>query len=115
VGERCVLDTGDEGDRRSDGLLDVAMERTSVVTRRTVDTAGATVFEPMEKNNKRKWRWRSNAAATPSVWRSRMERTMRPHAQELMQLHKSVKHVTNLEQAQAACEEAKWLGKRTWI
>ena len=32
-----------------------------------------------------------------------------------MQLHQTVGHLTNLVQGQAAREEARWLGKRTWM
>ena len=44
-----------------------------------------------------------------------MERTMRQQAQELTELHRTVGHLTNLVQAQAAREEAQWLGMRTWM
>jgi len=107
--ERSDLDTGEAGDRRSDAPVDVAMEMT------TAETAGATMFEPMERNENGKRRRRSEAPATPSNWRSRMERTMRQQAQELTQLHQTVGHLTNLVQAQAAREEAQWLGMRTWM
>jgi hypothetical protein len=42
-----------------------------------------------------------------------MESTMRQQVQELTQLHPTVGHQTNLVQAQAAREEAQWLGMRT--
>jgi len=38
---------------------------------------------------------------------------MRQQAQELTQQHRTVGHLTNLVQAQAAREEAKWLAMRT--
>jgi hypothetical protein len=107
--ERSDLDTGEAGDKRSDAPVEVAMEMT------TAETAGATMLEPMERNENGKRRRRSEAPATPSDWRSRMERTMRQQAQELTQLHRTVGHLTNLVQAQAACEEAQWLGMRTWM
>jgi len=107
--ERSDLDTGEAGDRRSDAPVDVAMEMT------TAETAGATIFELMERNENGKRRRRSEAPATPSDWRSRMERKMRQQAQELTQLHRTVGHLTNLVQAQAAREEAQWLGMRTWM
>jgi len=76
---------------------------------------GRNQFEPMEGNENGKQRRRSEAPATPSNWRSRMERTMQQQAQELTQLHRTVGHLTNLVQAQAAREEAQWLGMRTWM
>jgi hypothetical protein len=107
--ERSYLDTGEAGDRRSNVPVDVAMEMT------TEETAGATMFDPMERNENGKRRRRSEAPATPSDWRSRMERAMRQQAQELTQLHRTVGHLTNLVQAQAARDEAQWLGMRTWM
>jgi hypothetical protein len=73
------------------------------------------MFEPMERNENGKWRRRSEAPATPSDWRSHMERTMRQQGQGLTQLHRTVGHLTNLVQAQAAREEPQWLGMRTWM
>jgi hypothetical protein len=40
---------------------------------------------------------------------------MQHYAQELMQLHRTFGHLTNLVQAQAAREEAQWLGVMTWM
>jgi hypothetical protein len=71
------------------------------------------MFELMERNENGKRRRRREAPATSSDWRSRMERTMRQQAQELTQLHQTVGHLTHLVQAQAAHEEAQWLGMRT--
>jgi len=115
VSERSDLDTGEAGDRRSDVPKDVAMEMTTLATPTAVETAGATMFEPMERNENGKRRRRSEAPATPSDWRSRQERTMRQQAQELTQLHRTVGHLTNLVHAPAAREEAQWLGMRTWM
>jgi hypothetical protein len=91
--ERSDLDTGEARDRKSDAPVDVATEMT------TAETAGATMFEPIERNENGKRRRRSEAPATPSDWRSRMERTMQQQAQELTQLHRTVGHLTNLVQA----------------
>jgi len=44
----------------------------------------------MEKNENGRRRSRSEALAAPSDWRSRMERTIRQQAQELMQMHRRV-------------------------
>jgi len=81
--ERSDLDTGQAGDRRSDAPVDMAMEMTTAATPTAVETAGTTMFEPMERNENGKRRRRSEAPATPSDWRRRMERTMRQQAQEL--------------------------------
>jgi len=113
--ERSDLDMGEAGDRRSDAPVDVAMEMTTAATPTPAETGGATMFKPMERNENGKRRRRSQAPATPSDWRSRMERTMRQQAQELTQLHRTVRHLTNMVQAQAAREEAQWLGMRTWM
>jgi hypothetical protein len=110
--ERSDLDTGEAGGRRSDVPMDVAMEMTTAAPPTAAETAGAIMFEPMERNENGKQRRRSDAPATPSDWRSRMEGTMRQQAQELMQLHRTVGHLTNLVQVQAVREEAQWVGMR---
>jgi len=110
--ERSVLDTGEAGDRRRDSPLDVAMEMTTAAT---PTATGETITEPMEKSGNGKRRRRSEALAACSDWRSRMQRTMRQQAQELTQLHQTVRHLTNLVQAQEAPEEAQSLGMRTWM
>jgi hypothetical protein len=113
--ERSDLDAGEAGDGRSDAPMDMAMEMATAATSIAAETAGVTIFEPMERNENGKRRRRSEAPATPSDRRSRMERTMRQQAQELTQLHRAIGHLTNLVQAQAAREEAQWLGMRTWM
>jgi len=113
--ERSDLDTGEVGDRRSNAPVDVAMEMMTVATPTHAETTGATMFEPMERNENGMRRRRSEAPATPRDWRSRMEGTMRQRAEELTQLHQTVGHLTSLVQAEAACEEAQWLGMRPWM
>jgi len=110
--ERSDLDTREAGDRRRDVAMDMAME---ITTEATPTAAGKTLFEPMERKENRKRRRSSEAPAAPSDWRSRMERTMRQQAQELTQLHRTVGHLTNLVQAQAARKEAQWSGMSTWM
>jgi len=113
--ERSDLDTGDAGDRRNNAPMDMAMEMTTAAT---PTATGATIFEPMKRNEYRKRRRKSEAPATtlaPSDWRSRMERTLQQQAQELTQLPRTVGHLTNLLQVEAAHEEAQWLGMRTWL
>jgi len=115
VSESSGQDAGEAGDSRSDPPVDVVMVMTTAVTPTHTDTAGTTMFELMERNENGKQGRRSEAPATPSYRRSRMERTIRHQAQELMQLHRTVGHLTNLVQAQAAREEAHWLGMRKWM
>jgi len=111
--ERRGLDTGEARERRSDAPVDLAMKMTTAATATTAETAGVAVSGPMEKHENGKWRSKSEALATLSNWRSRMERTMRQQAQELTQLHRTVGHLPNLVQAQAAREEAQWLAMLT--
>ena len=112
------LDMGEVGDGRSDVPIDLAMERALAATPLAAETAGATIVEPMERNGNGKQRRMSEALATgvaPSDCRRRMERTMGRQAQELMPLHWTVRHLTNLLEAQAACEEAQLRGMKTWM
>ena len=95
--------------------MDVAMEIAMAATSIAAETAGATLFQPLERNENGTWRRRSEAPAAPSVWRSRMERTIRQRAQKLTQLHRTVGHLANLVEAQAAHKEAQRLAMMTWI
>jgi hypothetical protein len=81
--ERSGLDTGEAADGRSDAPMDMVMQMATAVTSIAAETTGATIVEPMERNKNGKRKRRSEALATPSDWRSRMERTMRQQAQEL--------------------------------
>jgi len=113
VSERSELDTGDG---RSDVPIDVAMEMATAVTPSAAETVGATIVEPMERKENEKQRRRSEAQVTalaPSEWRSRMARTVRQQAQELMQLPQTVGHLTRIFEAQAARNEAQWWGMLT--
>jgi len=56
--------------------MDVAMEMATAATPIAAETAGAAIFEPMERNENGKQRRRNEAPAAPSDWRSRMERTI---------------------------------------
>ena len=87
VSRRSDLDAGEAENGRSDAPMDVAMEMATAATSIAAETAGATLFEPMERNENGERRRRSEALAATSDWRSRMERTIRQQAQELMQLH----------------------------
>ena len=95
--------------------MDVAMEMATAATSIAAETAGATIFEPMERNENGKRRRRSEAPAAPSDWRSRMERTIRQQAQELTQLHRTVGQLANLVEARAAREQAQRLAIMTWM
>jgi len=68
VSGRSDLDAGEDGSGTSDAPMDVAMELP------TAATVGATLSEPMERNNNGKWRKSREAPAAPSDWRSLMER-----------------------------------------
>jgi len=85
--ERSDLHTGEAGKGRSDAPMDVAMEIATTATSIAAETAGATIFEPMERNENRKCRRRSDALATAGDWRSRMERATQQQAREIAQLH----------------------------
>ena len=113
--ERSGLDMEEAVDGRSHAPMDMAMEMATAVTSITAETAGATIFEPMERYENGKQRRRSKAPAAPSDWRSRMERTIRQQAQELMQLHRTVGHLAHLWGVQAAREEAQWQGMIAWM
>jgi len=71
--KRSDLDTGEAGDRRSDAPMDVAMEMATMATPIAAETAGAAIFEPMERNENGERRRMSKAPATTGDWRSRME------------------------------------------
>jgi len=84
------MNTGEAGDGRSDAPTDMATEMARSMTHIPVATARATIYEPMETNENAMWRRRSKAPATtlfPSNWRICMERTIRPQAEELIQLN----------------------------
>jgi len=90
----------------------------TAATPTTAVTVGATINEPMQRNENGMRRRTSKAlvpTVAPSDWRSRMGRTMRQQAQELMQLHRTVGHQTHLLDAQSARKEAQWRGVMTWM
>jgi hypothetical protein len=76
VSVRCALGAGEAGNGRSDAPMDVAMEMATAATATPAETAGATIFEPMERNENGKKRRQSEAPAAPSDWRSCMEGTI---------------------------------------
>ena len=97
--ERSGLDIEEVADGRCDAPMDMAMEMATAVTSIAAETAGPTIFEPMERNENRKRRRRS-----------RMQRTIRQQAQELMQLDRTVGHLGILWEVRAAHDEAQWHG-----
>ena len=77
VSGRSDLDAGEAGNGRSNAPMDVAMEMAATATAIPSETAGATIFELMERNENGKRRRRSEAPGAPRHWRSRMERSIR--------------------------------------
>jgi hypothetical protein len=71
--ERSDLITGEAGDGRSDGPVDMAMEKATAATFIAAKTAGVTIVDRMERNQNGKRRRMSEAPATPSNWKSCME------------------------------------------
>jgi hypothetical protein len=67
VSGRRDLDAGIAGYGRSDAPVDVAMEMATAVTAIAAESAGATIFELMERNANGKRRRRSEAPATPAT------------------------------------------------
>jgi hypothetical protein len=98
VCERSAMDKGVVGDRWSDPPIDRAMEMTRAVTCTATETVVATMFELLDTNDNGNQRSISEAPASTSNLRSRMERTMGQQPQELTQLHQTVGHLTNLVQ-----------------
>jgi len=67
---------GEDGYGRSDVPVDMAMEIATLVTTSATETAGATIFELLKRNENGKRRKRSEAQPAPSDWRSHTERTI---------------------------------------
>ncbi|KAF8538259.1 hypothetical protein BDD12DRAFT_885699 [Trichophaea hybrida] len=87
------------------------------MTRVAPTITSATAAEPLERNENGK-RQRSegpDVSKAPGDWRSRMERTVRQQAQELAQLHRTARQLTNLLEAHAAREEVQWAGVKAWM
>jgi len=95
--------------------MDVVMEMATPATPIAAETAGATIFEPMERNETRQSRRRIEAPAAPSDWRSRTERTIRQQPREMMELQRTVGHLADLVEARAVREEAQRLATMMWM
>jgi hypothetical protein len=93
----------------------VAIEIATAVIAFAAETAGATIFEPLERNENGKRTRRSQAPEAPSHWTSRMESTIRQRAQELTQLNRTVGQHANLVETCAAHAEAQRLAMITWL
>jgi len=65
VSGRSDLDAGEAGNERCDAPMDVATKMATAVTAIATETAGATIFEKMERNENGKRRRRSEAPAAP--------------------------------------------------
>ena len=96
--------------------MDVAMEMATMLTPIAAETTGATIFEPMERNENGKRRRRSKAPATalaPGDWRSPMERAPQQQAREIAQLHRTIAKMANMLETQTALQEVQWRGMKT--
>jgi hypothetical protein len=74
VSGRSDLDAGEARDGKSDAPMDGARSMATAVTCIAAETAFATIFERMERNENGKQRGRSEAPAAPNAWRSRIKR-----------------------------------------
>jgi len=116
--ETSDLDTGEAGEGRSDGPMDVAIEMTTTVTPIAAEPTGATLFDPMERNENGKRRRRREAPAkafAPGDWRSRIELAAQQQAGEIAQLHRTISKMPNMVDAQTPLQEAQWRGMKTWL
>jgi len=115
VSGRSDLEAGKAGNGRSDALMNVAMQMATEATSIAAETVGATIFEPMQRNENGKRSRRSDLPPAPSERRSRLKRTIEQQAQELTQLHRTVGHLASLVEVRAAREEAQRLAMMTWM
>jgi hypothetical protein len=109
------MDVGEAANWTSDASMDLAIKMVTAATAIATETVGATIFDPIQRNENGKRRKRSETTAAPSDWRSGMEQTIQQQAQELMQLHRTVGQLANLVEARAACKEAQQLAMLTWM
>jgi len=118
VSERSGLDMGGAADGRSDAPMDMVMEMATAVASIAVETAGEDTLEPLERNENRKRRRRSEVPATAWAlgdWRSRMERAAQQRARELAQLHRTITKMAHMLETQTALQETQWRGMKTWL
>jgi len=102
---------GEAADGRSNAPMVMAIEMAMAVTSIAAETAGEDTPEPMERNEIRKPRMRSDVPGTAWVlgdWRSRMERVAQQQARELAQLHRTIAKMANMLEGQTALQGAQW-------
>jgi len=88
--EKSALDKGEAADGRSNGPMYTAMEMATEVTSIATETAGEATVQPMDRNQNGKQGRRGEVLATAWAlgdWKSHIERTAKPEARELAQLH----------------------------
>jgi len=79
------------------------------------ETPGASIFQPMQRNEHGKQRRIYQAPAASSHWRTGMERIIRQQEQYLKQLHRTFGHLAHLVEAWAARKEAQRLAMMMWM
>jgi len=97
-----------------------AGETSGVDVQRSGKTTRVSFAAPSEqwecnKNGQRLWNDTSEPVSAPGDCRSRMERTVRQQACEATQLHQTIDRMARMLEAQAARDEAQWLGMREWL
>jgi hypothetical protein len=115
VSRRSGLQAGEVGSGRSYASTDVAMEILIVATAIAMETAGATKFQQVERNDNGEQRRRRNTSAAPSGRKSHEQWTIRKQIQELPQLDSTVQHLANLVEPRAAREDAQLLAMMLWM
>jgi len=115
VSERGDLDMGEAEDGGSDAPTDVAKEMVMAVIPIPTETAGATIFEPVVRNENGKQGRRCEAPVTALDWRSRIQRAEQQQAREVAQLHRTIAKMAIMLDAQIALQEAQWQGMETWL
>jgi len=113
--EMSDLDMGEAGDGSSDAPMDVAMQMGTTVTPIAADTAGATMIEPMERNEHGKRRRSCEAPPTTRQLRSRMEGADQQKARKRAHLQRTIAKMATMRNAQTAYQEAQWRGMKTWL
>jgi hypothetical protein len=83
VSTRSDLETEEVANGRSDAPMDVAMKMAKAPISCGMETVDKHVLELMEGNENAKRRRRSDAPAALNNWKTRIERTIPQHAQEL--------------------------------
>jgi len=114
VSSRRDLDMAEAGNVKNNAPMDAVMEMEMAETSIATQTASATIFEHMERNEKWQRRTSSEPSAASSYWWSCMERTIQQQAQELLKLHQTVGHRATMVGAWASCMVPQRLARLTW-